>query len=399
MAKPHLQFICQAVPLENVIALTLSDEDRTRGQIECFLALCQLEQLKRLRSLTLLRVDDRHIHLFLHLILMSSLRSLHIDLEIVRVRQQAIPALLSAAIAHQTLESLHLNMCKDDLNAIQWPINQNLHYLRIVNSITFRQFTLILQHSLQLRILLVKSIDASQPDDDIDSSSCSPLVSLTFEDDRLHSDKIEQCLSLTPSLTHLKLVGQGSLFDGCRWEKLIRTKLPELNKFEFFLSILIYSNSRPHHIELMITPFRSSFWLDHLHCLVTCDYTRNSRQIILYTIPICKTHFVYRTSLKMISLSNFTRTIADNDMANVTHLELLLTKDINLRSIGKVSDQHVALHKCSSCRRLESRLHSVAISQRHQPNAQQRWRTDQSIDTISLDDRRSISHCPIIPLD
>ncbi|CAF5119701.1 unnamed protein product, partial [Rotaria magnacalcarata] len=37
IAKPYFHLICQIIPSENVISLTLSDEDKTRGQIQLFL--------------------------------------------------------------------------------------------------------------------------------------------------------------------------------------------------------------------------------------------------------------------------------------------------------------------------------------------------------------------------
>ena len=50
---------------------------------------------------------------------------------------------------------------------LQWPINRTLSYLRIINSITFKQFCLILQHSLSLKTLVLKDINTDDNEDNI----------------------------------------------------------------------------------------------------------------------------------------------------------------------------------------------------------------------------------------
>jgi hypothetical protein len=166
------------------------------------------------------------------------------------------------------------------------------------------------------------------------------LTSLTFEEGRIEINKLEQCLSLTPSLTYLKLIGNGTLFnsslDGFQWEKLIQTKLRVLKKFEFFFCILTCSNYRSRNIEILMNLFRRPFWLDEMHCFIICDYITNSRKIMLYTLPICSTHFVYHVDLKKISLSNFTTRINDIDMDNVQQLNLHITKNMKPLSTEQV---------------------------------------------------------------
>jgi len=78
--------------------------------------------------------------------------------------------------------------------------------------------------------------------------------------------------------------------------------------------------------------FQTPFWLDKIHCFITCDYITNSRKIMLYTLPICNTHFVYHIDLKKISLSNFTTRISDSDMNYVQRLDLHMTKDIKIQN-------------------------------------------------------------------
>ena len=73
-----------------------------------------------------------------------------------------------------------------------------------------------------------------------------------------------------------------------------------------------------------------------MHCFITCDHMSNSRKILLYTLPVCQTHFVYYTDWKKTSLSNITTGMSYTDMDLIHKLELNLTKSMNIRSIEPV---------------------------------------------------------------
>ncbi|CAF1356192.1 unnamed protein product [Adineta steineri] len=343
MSKPYFRFICRLIPYENVISLTLSDEDKTRGQISLFLSLCQIEQFTRLQSLTLLLIEDIHLNIFLNYIITSSLKSLSISTQILHAYQNSTTH-LSSVITHHSLQNLYLNINDKDWNGIAWSTNRTLRYLRLVNTITLKQFCIILQHYVCLQTLVLKEVSTDENENDIYPSAFQQLTSLTFEDGRIEIKKIAQCVSFTPSLTYLKIIGDGNLFntsfDGFEWEKLIRTKLHSIKKFEFFFIILTYSNYRARNIELLMESFRTSFWLNELHCFITCDYITNSRKIMLYTLPICKTYFLYHIDSKKLSITNFTTRINQNDMNNVQQLELQLTKDVNILPIEKIESSN-----------------------------------------------------------
>jgi hypothetical protein len=338
ISKPNFLFICQLIPFENVISLTLSNDDKTREQIQLFLSLFNIEQLTRLQSLTLTQIDDYYLNIFLNYILSTSLKSLSITMESPRMETYiaSSSALLTAAIAHPTLVNLYLNIGLKDWNEIQWPNHCTLQYLRLVNSITLKYLCLILTHSPCLKTLVLKEIKTDDYKFDSSITSFKQLTSLTFEDGRMEISKLDQCFTLTPCLTYLKLIGTGTLFtssfDGYQWEKILQTKLHSLKTFEFFFSILTYSNYRSHNIESLINSYRTSFWLERINCFITCDYIQNSRKILLYTLPVCHTYFVYHVDTKKITLSNFDRRINRSDMDNVQNLDFNLTKDIKINS-------------------------------------------------------------------
>jgi hypothetical protein len=338
ISKFNFQFICQLIPFENVISLILSNEDKTRGQIQLFLTLFNIQQFNRLQSLTLLQIDDLHLNIFLNYILTSSLKSLSISIQPFQTQKNITSsALLSSAIGHHTLRNLYLNIGLKDWNDIQWPNICALRYLRLVHCITLKHLCLILGHSPCLQTLVLKEINTDDYEEDMSLTPFKQLTSLTFEDGRIEISKLDQCFSLTPSLVYLKLIGTGTLFtdpfDGYQWEKILRTKLHLLQNFEFFFSILTYSNYRSHNIDILINSYRTSFWLNTMHCFITCDYIPNSRKIMLYTLPVCHTHFVYHIDLKKISLSNFNDRINHTDMDNVRNLDLTMTKDMKILSV------------------------------------------------------------------
>ncbi|CAF2982907.1 unnamed protein product [Rotaria sp. Silwood2] len=111
------------------------------------------------------------------------------------------------------------------------------------------------------------------------------------------------------------------LCDAVRWEKLIETKLPMLNKFAFhFCDYNIFHEIENYaDWESMITSFRTPFWIEIKRWFVACDYIRNGSLIKLYTIPICKSdNYEYEKS-KTISLSNLNAADNNPNMVDTVH--------------------------------------------------------------------------------
>ena len=330
ISKTKFHLVCQLIPLENVVSLILSDQDQTYGQISFFLSLFNLEQFIRLRSLTLLQIDNDQLNIFLNSIHRTSLTSLVIDVEAFNIRQNTSLSHLSSVIEHITLKNLDLNMRSKDMNELQWPINCTLTYLRIRTSITLNQFSLILQSSPCLKTMVLKDFRLEQTQ--FDHDRYPQLKSLTCEGGRIQMEKFERCLTLTPALMHLKLVGNGNLFDsafdGHRWQTLIAQYLPALEKFQFFLSVLTHVNFDTNHVEEIISHYRSPFWIDDKQCSVQCDYIVYLHRLILYSLPICTSRLEYHHSdIQIVSVNNSTVESVDSIvMENVKQLDLNLTK-------------------------------------------------------------------------
>ncbi|CAF3669249.1 unnamed protein product [Rotaria socialis] len=120
----------------------------------------------------------------------------------------------------------------------------------------------------------------------------SSLESLTMNDCSVSLENFELLLQSINTLRHLKLISRSrrldSMFDGYRWENIIRTKLPALCNFQSFFSYIAFTSStHASNIESLIVPFRAPFWVQEKRWLVCCACVLRHSNIWLYTTPIC----------------------------------------------------------------------------------------------------------------
>ncbi|CAF1309141.1 unnamed protein product, partial [Rotaria sordida] len=79
ITKPDFDKVCRVIRPENVISMTLSDEDETPGLIGLFISLVDIRQFTRLQSLALIQIDDTNLDRFVKNMVTTSLVSLSID--------------------------------------------------------------------------------------------------------------------------------------------------------------------------------------------------------------------------------------------------------------------------------------------------------------------------------
>ena len=246
ISKVNFDFICHHIRAENLISLTLSNDEKTPDAINRFFSHVAIDQLIRLRSLTFLysltflHMNNNELQTRLHSIFtvcpltFLSITSIGDDDEL------QVRSLLLFILAQSNLRRLDFNISYfHEINEIPWPVNCTLEYLRM-NICTIQQFCAILDHSPNLWTLVLQHCSQVNPDLPI-MKTYSQLTSLTFETFSLYIHHIEVILSHTPLLIHLKVVhGNDAIgrtfFDGSRWENFIQLKLPQLKKFEFFFS-------------------------------------------------------------------------------------------------------------------------------------------------------------------
>ena len=334
ISKMAIRFILQSIPFENVIRLTLSDEDRTRGAIQYFLSSCDLQRFSRLQYLKILQLESPLLQPFLDFIRQSQLISFHIEMLNIRPHRSND---FSVIFQHQTIRNLQLNLSNSIVPSSN---NVILTSLRIIDSISFDKLGEILKTFSQLRRLIVKEISNSNSemfDDRFDFISI--LTSFTVEGMRDDGENLAACFTLMPLLTHLTVIGSGSIsnsmFDGNRWETLIQEKLVHLKFFQFFFSISIDGNHRLLTMKSLVEPFQSVFWIQNFPTAVQCDEIFKTARILLYTLPFCLTNFAYRCDSKRCSIRNRIAEKMLNDMSNVTQLELELPD----RRIDEPNDQ------------------------------------------------------------
>ena len=143
------------------------------------------------------------------------------------------------------------------------------------------------------------------------SSTCPRLTSLTLSSVSMQMDELQSLFSQTPSLRHLKVVIRShDMTDGSRWEEIIKSQLPELNKLEFYTNFshcLSENESAESLLNEMIVPFRSPSWTEEKRWRVICNVFPTDEKLEIYTSPICTSQYTQVFDPKTMSISNFER--------------------------------------------------------------------------------------------
>jgi hypothetical protein len=295
ISNANFDFICHHIRAENLILLNLSNDEKTPDAIDRFFSLVSIDRLIRLRSLTLIQLNNNELQTRLHSIFaVCPLTSLSIkskDDDELQIR-----SLLLSIVEQSNLRRLDFNIgYYHEINKIPWPVNCKLEYLRM-NTCTIQQFCAILDHSSNLRTLVLQHCSEVNIGLAV-VKTYSQLTSLTFEKFGLYIHHIEIILLHTPLLVYLKVVNDEdasrTVFDGSRWEKFIQMKLPQLKKFQFFFAKISSHIDGSAEMESLIAPFRTPFWSKTKQWTVASAYLKHIRRVILCSLPVCLTSFSY----------------------------------------------------------------------------------------------------------
>jgi hypothetical protein len=318
ISKRNFYVFCRLIHPENIISLTLSNDD----QIHLFVSLIHLQQLTRLRSLTLIDIHTSQLNFFLRKINFNMLISFSINISKYDDKFiETLVSILASIITQTTLQKLDFNT-SSSIDYVSGDLMTSNNRLNIID------LCKILQCSSHLHTLILNEIPKGMIDN-LTSKSLRQLTSLTLENLSVNIDELELFLSLTSSLIYLKLFAGRYMFNGKRWEEFIQINLPYLDRFEFYFSDLKSKKQTMKDLKLMITPFQTSFWIEHKKWFVTCEYalTKHGLHIIsLYSMPICTSRMSYTSKSNRISLS----TDPDNltTMNNIKSLSLILDTSI-----------------------------------------------------------------------
>ena len=327
--KANFYRLCRTITPSNILALTLSDDETTPGQIGLFLRYFQLTQFQSLRSLTLLEIGDSNLNLLLKALSHPSLRSLTIKSRTFFTWTTPTLASLSTILEQSSLKQLTFSIWCFEIYDFVWPEQCFVEYLHISNRITFEQYCTILQRCSSLQTFIIKDVLWNDPAI-TPSASYPQLKSLTLADNRMDISRLEPFFSLTPSLTYLKVIGMAYLNDADPWEKILRAQLPHLDRFEFFFLSWKNVNYDIADIQSLIRPYQTAFWLENKRWIVNCDYILQPMEVMLYSLPICHSQFQYHHPSNKISCSNVLTTNLDYSatMNKVSTLRLNLVKTI-----------------------------------------------------------------------
>ncbi|CAF3200229.1 unnamed protein product [Rotaria sp. Silwood2] len=346
ISKSCFYFFCRLIHPQNIISLTLSNNEQTSVQIDLFISLVHLRQITRLRSLTLLQISEDQLNYILKRINLNLLITFSFSIRKYDDRRRATTITpLSSIIAQSTLRKLEFNTF-DSMPKISWPIDGITEYLTTNNRINIDDLCKIFQCSPHLHMLIMNEIPAGVINN-VTSTCFRQLTSLTMQDLRVTIDELESFLLLTSSLVYLKLIGGEEMLDGKRWEQFIQINLPQLDKFEFYFTEWKSTKQTLTDLELIIASFQTPFWIEHKKWFVTCEYECGVLRlniISLYSIPICTSYMYYTSKSEKISLSTYPM-MMNNDlltMDNIKSLSLTLNQSTANDIQEKVSYSNIS---------------------------------------------------------
>ena len=307
ISKGKFSVLCRLVAPENVISLTLSNDERTSDQIERFLSMLSLRQFTRLRSLTLQLINENQLEILLknsdlNLLNSFSCKILNDD-EVNETTTRTTIDLLSSLICQSPLRQLNLSIPDHLMLDLSWLIHSTIHSLTINCCIKINNLHQICQCSPHLQKL---SLDRVPLVRSVENLNFSQLKSLTIDNVDTSIDKLELFLLLTPSLTYLQLIGRPNMIDGKYWEDFIGKHLPHLSKFEFYFTQWESHEQTLADIQLIINSFQTSFWIEEKSWFVTCESSKAyPKTVYLSSLPFCQSSAYYQAQSDKISLSTY----------------------------------------------------------------------------------------------
>ena len=338
ISKNHFDSISCRICPEKIVFITLSDDETTPGQIGLFFSLFQISDFPRLRSLTLRHIDSKTLHGIVNDLLHCSLTSFSFHSR--GKRTKSTFNLLSTLITQSNLQTLSMNTHVHHIEGI-FHLSMESHLVHLtIGTLTFNEYQNVLQYCPYLQTLIINDCWIKDTDRAIFITSYPQVTSLTLRDTNRSMVQLEFLLPLTPSLVQLTLINSpstpNSLLDGFRWETLIKTKLSSLKTFQFvFHQLLLRTYESDADLESLVTPFRTSFWLEDKRWLINCQSIKSCHTIKLYSIPFADTSYDYNFDPSTISLSTAARKIHSVCiMDHVRCLSLNLT-EIKAKQITK----------------------------------------------------------------
>jgi hypothetical protein len=327
--KKNFDLICRLIHPKNIRSLILSDDDQTPGQIKFFMKNFPINQLKQLKSLKLIHINENDLENFLKNFLENLLNSFEIEYrQYFTLLNSSTILILNQILSITTLKKVNLDMRSYQNDFIQWPESSHIQYLILFN-LNLNQFIQIIQKSNQFQSIILRNFEMKELNE-ISSKliSLKKLKSFQIEKSELVMKNIQWLISLMNELIYFKLEGFTNMFENIFENNQLENILPrKLKTFQFF--IRFSSNGLIKNHLLFIQQFQRSFWISNLNCFVNFDLIPNSNEIHFYSIPSRYHYFKYSDQFNLSSLS--TSPNNQNQRWNfVYHLDLNL-KDLQIK--------------------------------------------------------------------
>jgi hypothetical protein len=352
ISMPYFHHICSLIRPEQIISLTLSDGNDNVGLVELFLNKYPIESFKRLRSLTLINIDDNEQMIKIFLSITDQLQILSIKNSNEFYNDTVIDILMTI-IGKESLYKLSLDIERNRIlnPSIIWPMECFLYEIKLVGICNMSLFRNILLCSPNLKKFQAYDIDFDDEwidhDDDEDEnedneidqrqmlpiSNASNLISVSLIYARNEMEKLEWLL---PQLTQLKYFkylniydfhiesiyeSDYSLLDGERWKKL----LYNCNQFEFIFTI--HFDDESWNVHYYLSTFQTQFWQEKNWNIVLEQY---EKILLIYSLPYAhNSHYYDRPTFFSIPNNPF---LLSKSMDNVTKLRVNMTA---LNNLGK----------------------------------------------------------------
>jgi hypothetical protein len=317
--------LCKILNPLNITKLILFNDETTIGLIKDFLSNFNLEQFINVRDLILSHIEDRELEISLRQLANSSMNTLSIVKFDLYDNKEVKYNLLSTVITRPNLKKLDLEFRLADVKDFPWPIECQIEYLRIGNTIPLTQFYTILNQTPCLKTFILK--DCSNKDSiELPLITFPKLNSLTFEQSRMNIDQLKTIILSTPNLIYFKLIATEDLSDGFYLEDLIENNLPLLKTFQFY-----FHSKDNQDFQAIIQSYQTPFWLQQKHWFINCDVIsfNGKTQMRLYSLPLCYNKLEFYSDYDKESFTTY-QGMDENlkTMDSVRQLTVALDRDI-----------------------------------------------------------------------
>ena len=339
ISRRQLELLCRSIDPASIRSLTLNNDDQPFDSTALIFSYFQLRQLTCLQVLSVVVKKECQLKSIFKRFNGRALRALSIQVGIYDGRCKTCTAkLLSSTLSRSNLRRLEFNLEKEQLERIVWPTACSLRCLKLDRCLPFDQLSPLLLGLPHLTSLILTDFKLTHFSE-TPSTPFRQLTSLTLEKVNEEITDLEAFLSLTPSLVHLKLIGDGNYCYGSRWEGFIRRRLPRLTRFEFFFNTTLKTRQYSSDIHSTIVSFQTPFWLDEKKWFVVYESDLNSLEYVrMYSIPICVSTLLFEMNKITVTTFSPSEQIDPSNMDQVETIRIDWTKRTTAVQKNEVRD-------------------------------------------------------------